>query len=66
MGAVGVKTMFLTAGLKEWAHFMISPPSACAKLGVMNPAEYWLAQKASYGLKESRKAWEETNDAMLL
>lgn len=35
------------------------------KLGVVNPGDYWLAQKAPCEFKSYPKAWEETRDAML-
>jgi len=64
-GSLDVKTAFLNAELKGWNKVLVAPPSALVKMGLMAPNEYWIAQKALYGFKESPKAWEETRDKVL-
>ena len=44
---------------------MLSTPPALVSLGVVDPGELWIVERALYGLKEAPKYWEEKRDATL-
>ena len=41
------------------------PPPALVTLGVVDPGELWIVERALYGLKEAPKYWEEKRDSTL-
>jgi hypothetical protein len=65
IGTLDVKTAFLNAEIKGWEKIVIAPPPTLVKMGILVAGEFWVAEKALYGLKESPKAWEEERDASL-
>ena len=44
---------------------MLRPPYIYVKAGLVEPDEYWMVKKATYGLKESPLLWSKERDKKL-
>ena len=49
-----VTAAFLHADLPKERMLIVAPPAALVTLGVVDPDECWVVERALYGLKESR------------
>ena len=67
---IDVKTAFLNAPLYESElaeeAVVIKPPSLLLKLGFARQGEYYKAEKAIYGLRQSPKRWGDFRDQRML
>ena len=59
LAGLDVTAASLHADLPKERMLIVAPPSALISLGVVDPDEYWVVERALYGLKDSPHYWEE-------
>ena len=62
LAGLDVTAAFLHADLPKERMLTVAPPSALISLGVVDPDEYWVVERALYGIKDSPHYWEELRD----
>ena len=57
VSSTDVSVAFLNAPLETEYSVAITPPAILHRVGLIDPDEVWVLQKALYGLRESPRAW---------
>ena len=65
VSATDVSVAFLNAPLQAEYKIAINPPALLQKMGLTEPGELWVLEKALYGLRESPRAWSMERDKIL-
>ena len=67
VGALGIIIAFLNAALDDEVDpvYLVRPPLALVRLGLISPRVYWKLERVLYGLRSGPKRWGEERDKEL-
>ena len=65
LGAIDIKTAFLNAALPADMAIAVRPPKILERMGLIEPDEFWVLDRALYGLRVSPRQWQSLRDDAL-